>query len=132
VQEPNIPDHASADRLRVATVLPSRRGRSAARRLQIFLLRILIALFVTGGAVPTGAPSMTRGGFDLVEKAGKAVRIAGVQIRTSARASQRQVWSRCVELDIPRALAPTRLAPEPQTWMRPRRTPPPDDDGPTA
>jgi hypothetical protein len=95
------------------------------------VLRILIALFVTGGAVPTGAPSMTRG-FDLVEKAGKAVRVAGVQTRTSVRASQRQVWSRCAELDIPRALTPTRLAPEPQTWMRPRRTPPPDDDGPAA
>jgi hypothetical protein len=89
------------------------------------VLRILIALFVTGGAVPTSAPSVTRG-FDLVEKAGKAVRVAGIPIRTSVRASQRQVWSRCVELDVPRALTPTRLAAEPHIWM------PPDDDGPAA
>jgi hypothetical protein len=95
------------------------------------VLRIIIALFVTGGALPTSAPSLARG-VDVVEKSGKAVRIAAASIRTSERASRCQALFRCIELDAPRALTSTRSSPEPQTWMRPRRTPPPDDDGPVT
>ena len=85
------------------------------------------ALFMTGGALPTTSQSTARG-FDFVEKAGKAVRIAGAPIRASERASRRRAWGHHVELEVPRALTPTRSISKPQTWMRPRRIPPPDDD----
>jgi hypothetical protein len=95
------------------------------------LLRVIIALFVTGGVVPNNAPTSVRG-VDLVEKGGKAVRVASTTLRASEAESRCVVSARSRRLDVPLALTPRRAAPEPQTWMRPRRTPPPDDDGPVA
>jgi hypothetical protein len=111
-------------------VIPAapRRPRSAVERLLAGLARLLFALFITGGALPAGGPSAVHG-FDIVEEDEKTTESQASQARAVLHAKRSTSGSRgFAVLDVPSLLAPTHAAPQPPTWMRPRRTPLPDDD----
>jgi hypothetical protein len=93
-----------------------------------FLARLLFALFVTGGALPTSGPSAVHG-FDIVEEDEKSTQSASAHLRSVRHSKRAMTWSRgMAELEVPTVLASMRPAVQAPTWMRPRRTPPPDDD----
>jgi hypothetical protein len=93
-----------------------------------FLARLLFALFVTGGALPAGGPSAVHG-FDIVEEDEKSTQGSGAHVRGVRQAKRGTNRSRGIAvLEVPTVLVPTRPTVQAPTWMRPRRTPPPDDD----
>jgi hypothetical protein len=97
-----------------------------------FLARLLFALFVTGGALPAGGPSAVHG-FDIVEEDEKTTEGASAHVRAVRQAKRGVNSSRgFTGLEVPSVLAPTHAAVQAPTWMRPRRTPPPDDDNAVA
>jgi hypothetical protein len=106
-----------------------RRPRSTVERLVAGLARLLFALFITGGALPAGGPSAVHG-FDIVEEDEKSTtQSEGAHARAVRQAKRNANGSGgFAVLDVPSLLAPTHAAPQPPTWMRPRRTPLPDDD----
>lgn len=93
-----------------------------------FLARLLFALFVTGGALPTSGPSAVHG-FDIVEEDEKTTQGSGAHVRSVRQAKRPMSWSRGIAmLEVPSVLVSRRSAVQAPTWMRPRRSPPPDDD----
>jgi hypothetical protein len=106
----------------------SHQSRSTAQRLMACLARLLFALFVTGGALPAGGPSAVHG-FDGVEEDEKTTKGASdVRAGRHVKRSRTNGSHGLATLEVPSVLAPTRAAPQAPTWMRPRRTLPPDDD----
>lgn len=97
-----------------------------------FLARLLFAVFVTGGALPAGGPSAVYG-FEIVEEDEKTTQGEGAHAR-AVRQSKRSMNPSCgfEVLEVPQVLGPKRAAVQAPTWMRPRRTPPPDDDNEVA
>jgi hypothetical protein len=88
----------------------------------------MFALFVTGGALPAGGPSAVHG-FQIVEEDEHA-QTSSTHVR-AARPAQRDRLSKkshSAELEVPSVIEPTQDLAPPQTWMRPRRVPYPDDD----
>jgi hypothetical protein len=97
-----------------------------------FVVRLLFAVFVTGGALPAGGPSAVHG-YDIVEEDGKTTQSASAHARNVRYAKRGTHRSRGFEvLEVPSVLGPTRASAQAPTWMRPRRTPPPDDDNTIA
>ena len=89
------------------------------------MLRLALALSVLGVALPTSTPSSARG-VDLVEKAHKSARVTSTTDAASVRLKRELTRSRHRKNKTPRSIMPTHAAPVAPTWMRPRRTPPPD------
>jgi hypothetical protein len=112
-------------------VSPSCRSRSTTQWLLAFVGRLLFALFVTGGALPAGGPSAVHG-FDIVEE-DEHTTASSTQVRALRQAKRNRLTkSHTGTLEVPSSIEPTSADAPPQTWMRPRRTPPPDDDDLTA
>jgi hypothetical protein len=92
------------------------------------LARLLFALLVSGGALPAGGPSAVHG-FDIVEQDDTTMASSGTHVRASRQVKRvRSARSAYALLEVPLTLAPRCTAAPPQTWMRPRRIPPSDDD----
>jgi hypothetical protein len=93
-----------------------------------FLARLLFALLVTGGALPTSGPSAVHG-FDIVEEDEKSTQGSSAHVRSVRQARRGLAWSHGIAvLEVPSVLVSMRSAVQAPTWMRPRRSPPPDDD----
>lgn len=100
------------------------RSRSTTQWLIACLSRLLFALFVSGGALPAGGPSAVHG-FDI----DKATTNSGTPVRAPRQAKRgREASSAYAVLEVSHLLASTHGVAPPQTWMRPRRMPLPDDD----